>query len=193
MLEEISEILKDNDYEIINKINGQEIYHIHRKNEYFIFATGIGKTNASITTVLTINEYDFDLIINIGTAGNIKKLPIGSLIVGEKLAFFDADATVFGYSYGQIPRENLYEIIENDQNLIVEIKKKIKNIYYGTILTGDTFVTKENIEKFKLDSFDNPLAVEMESMAIVRTAHKLKKKIYVFRTISDDGNDAEFN
>ena len=193
MEEEIKEILRNNEYSIIDNINDQNVYSVNKKNEFIIFTTGIGKLNASITTALAINKYDFDLIINIGTAGNLDKLPIGSLVIGNKLAFYDVDATIFGYQYGQIPCEELYEFITNDKHLINELKEKIDDIYMGTILTGDTFITKENINKFDIYSFDNPLAIEMESMAIVRTAHKLNKKIYVFRTISDDGDNSEFN
>lgn len=193
MEEEIKEILRNNEYSIIDNINDQNVYTVNKKNKFIIFTTGIGKLNATITTTLAIKKYDFDLIINIGTSGKLTNLPIGSLIVGEKLAFFDVDATIFGYDYGQIPREELYEYINNDQNLVKKINEKIDNIFVGTILTGDSFVTKENKEKFNINFFDNPLAVEMESMAIVRTAHKLNKKIYVFRTISDDGDNIEFN
>ena len=198
MIEEINPILKKFDFKVINTINDQKInYFKNGSNDFFVFNTGIGKVNGAITTSLTIKEYKFDFIVNIGTSGGIKKgIQIGDFVLADKLSFFDVDATVFNYEIGQVPREKKYLTI-NDNELFLEYIKELNfNIHIGTILTGDSFVTNKVLEKIELSKFDNPCSIEMESMAIVYAATKLNTKIVVLRTISDNAfeeSNVEFN
>lgn len=69
-----------------------------------VVQSGIGKVLASLTASLLIQHYQVDLLINTGSAGGIGEgLSVGDVVIAEKLAYYDVDATGFGYSYGQLP------------------------------------------------------------------------------------------
>lgn len=191
MVEEIQPILDEFQPLALTTINYQTIYFVaNQEIEIYIFNTGIGKTNAAITTSLAISQFNFDLIINIGTCGAIKPgINVGDFILPNKLAYFDVDATTFGYSIGQIPRTNLYEEIDITKFSQWLAPLNLGNIYSGTLMTGDSFVDDHNINNFNWSAFIDPVAVEMESMSIVYTAHQLNTPIYVLRTVSDNANE----
>lgn len=197
MIEEIQPIIDQFELSIIDNINNQDIYYYqHQDLEVYIFNSGIGKTNATITTTLSITKYNFDFIINIGTSGGINKnVMINDVVIANKLAYWDVDATAFNYEIGQVPQENKYEIIDNTEFLkwIAPLNFKY---HKGLVLTGDSFIDANNFKRIEIEAFDDPLCVEMESMAIVYTAHRLNTKIYVLRTISDNAyydSNVEFN
>lgn len=187
MIEEVQPIINEYKPVKIDSINNQTIYKmVQEKIEIYIFTVGIGKVNAAITTALAIKEYQFDFIINIGTAGSINKnVMIGDFVCADKLAFFDVDATSFGYSFGQIPQQQLYEEINVDK-FLAWLKPLNLPIHVGTVLTGDSFIDDSTIKNVKIEKFDHPLCCEMESMSIVYTAHRLNTPIVVLRTISDN-------
>ena len=137
-------------------------------------------------TVLLINKYNPDVIINIGTAGGVHKdLDIADFVVADKLVFHDVDVTGFSYEKGQVPGQDQYFPIENNEKFAEFLKQVIPNIHVGTVTTGDQFVNDVN-HQIKIDeTFDNVYAIEMESTAIVMTCKQLKTPIFVLRTISD--------
>lgn len=188
MIEEIEPILQTYDWQKSSIINSQQIYRTNFENnlDVYLLNTGVGKTNAAITTTQFILENNPDVIINIGTAGAINKnVAINDFVCASRLAYWDVDATDFGYQLGQVPKEDKYMEIDNTKFLNL-IKDCNFNIHEGTILTGDSFISNHNLDKIKVDAFVNPLCCEMESMAIVQTAHKFNIPIYVLRTISDN-------
>lgn len=75
-----------------------------KNNNIFLIQSGIGKVCASISTMLLINLYQPDIIINTGSSGSLdSSLKVGDLIIPEKICYYDVDLTNFGYSLGQIP------------------------------------------------------------------------------------------
>ncbi len=49
------------------------------------------------------------MVINTGSAGGIGEgLKVGDIVISDKVAYFDADATGFGYEPGQLPGMPLY-------------------------------------------------------------------------------------
>ncbi len=187
MIEEIQPIIDTYHLTIISKINQQNVYFFTNHNlEIYLFNTGVGKTNASLTTALAIKQFAFDLIINIGTSGSIDpNVKVGEFVCATQLAFYDVDATAFGYELGQIPKTPLYQNI--DSSVFLNFLKPLNlPIHQGLVLTGDSFINNKTLSKIDINYFDHPLCVEMESMAIVYVAHQLQKPIYVLRTISDN-------
>lgn len=165
--------------------------------EVVVVQSGIGKVLAAVTTTLLISHYHVDVVINTGSAGGIGTgLAIGDVVISDKLAYFDADVTAFGYEMGQMAGMPLY--YEADGDLVAKAIEAAENHQLATktglIVTGDTFVNKqEKIAEIKA-SFPDVLANEMEGAAIAHVAHQFKKPFVVIRAMSDVGDeDASVN
>lgn len=154
-------------------------------SEVVITQCGVGKVNAAIATSLLISEFECHIIINTGIAGGTELVEKEDIVIGTRFAYFDVDATLFGYEFGQIPGSSLF-FTPNDV-AICKVKKALQGLGFsykcGTILSGDTFVSKkETYEKMKLDDV---MACEMEGCAIAHTCTKFKTAFIVIRYISD--------
>lgn len=163
-------------------------------NEHDVVLTqsGIGKVLAGMTTTLLIGHYHVDAVINTGSAGGIGSgLKIGELVISEKLAYFDADVTAFGYSYGQMPQMPLY--YEADTKLIEVAKLASEQVdlatHTGLIVTGDTFIHSQEQQDHIKTHFPDCLANEMEGAAIAQVAAQFNVPFVVIRAMSDVGDE----
>lgn len=167
------------------------------EKEVVVVESGIGKVLAAVTTTLLISHYHVDRVINSGSAGGIGEgLNIGDVVISNRLAYFDADVTAFGYEMGQMAGMPLY--YEADQELMTQAEKAAVanglSTRTGLIVTGDTFVAnREKIDMIK-GYFPDVLANEMEGAAIAHVAHQFKVPFVVIRAMSDVGDeDASVN
>lgn len=162
------------------------------EKEVVVVQSGIGKVLAAVTTTLLISHYHVDAVINTGSAGGIGTgLKIGDVVISNKLAYHDADVTAFGYEMGQMAGMPLY--YEADENLMTKSIEAAENhqlsTKVGLIVTGDTFVNKqEKIAEIK-SYFPDVLANEMEGAAIAHVAHQFKIPFVVIRAMSDVGDE----
>lgn len=160
--------------------------------EVVVVQSGIGKVLAAVTTTLLISHYQVDLVINTGSAGGIGTgLSIGDVVIADKLAYYDADVTAFGYEMGQMAGMPLY--YEAAEELVAKAIEAAENHHLSTkvglIVTGDTFVNKqEKITEIK-GFFPEVLANEMEGAAIAHVAHQFKTPFVVIRAMSDVGDE----
>ena len=102
-----------------------------------VVKSNVGKVNSARVCQMMIDNFDIDLVINVGTAGSVdNRLDIGDVVVGEKLVQYDFDVTPFGRKLGEI--ENIGEYIE--------VKKELLNLFndinvqIGCIASGDKFI-----------------------------------------------------
>lgn len=158
------------------------------KHEVIVVRSGVGKVLAAVTTTMLIQQYEVNMVINTGSAGGIGEgLAVGDLVISDKLAYYDADATGFGYSMGQIPGMPLY--YEASTYLQMEMEKAARatdfNVKKGLIVTGDSFIDAQEKITAILDAFPEALACEMEGAAIAQTAMQFKIPFLVIRAISD--------
>lgn len=163
------------------------------KNEVVVVQSGIGKVLAAVTATLLISHYQVDRVINTGSAGGIGDgLAIGDLVISDKLAYFDADVTAFGYQMGQMAGMPLY--YEADQGLIAQAETAAREndlqTRTGLIVSGDTFVDKQGIIDTIKAHFPDVLANEMEGAAIAHVAHQFKVPFVVIRAMSDVGDES---
>ena len=160
-----------------------------------VLLSGIGKVSATVATTLLIERYKPDYIINTGTAGGLKNVQMGDVVLGIQVGYHDADLTVFGYKLGQMAQQP-YHFIANEYlvNLANEAFKDLdvnQNVLQGLILSGDQFMNDPvQVERVK-DSFPDALAVEMESAAIAQTCFQLEVPFIVIRSISDMAGDGD--
>ncbi|CAK1233135.1 5'-methylthioadenosine/adenosylhomocysteine nucleosidase [Fructobacillus cardui] len=153
--------------------------------EIFLAESGIGKVAAATATTILTQVFHVDVVINTGSAGALQpKLAIGDLVIGTKLTYFDADVTVFGYDFGQLPAQPAY--FEADADL-VKAFEALTDSQAGLIVSGDSFVQQDKKEEIK-QHFPEALLAEMEGAAVAQVATRFNVPFIVLRGVSDLAN-----
>lgn len=164
----------------------------YKNHQVYLAQSGIGKVQAGMTTTIINDRYQPDFVINSGSAGGIGEgLQIGDVVISDKLAYHDVDATGFGYAVGQLPQQELYFNADADyvQAIAAAAKRTGLTTKVGLIVTGDQFVdSKEKIATIK-KSFPDALASEMEGAAVAQVCAQFKTPFVVIRSMSDVGDE----
>lgn len=157
----------------------------HDGRSVVLVTCGIGLVNSAAATALAIAEHQPRVVISLGSAGGLgaSVLP-GDIIVGRSYRYADADATAFGYEYGQIPSmptsypggEQLISLVEADHS--------DASVHVGEIISGNSFVAGE-ITPVLRERFPEALAADMESTAIAQVAWSRGIPFVCVRAISD--------
>ncbi|MCV2526007.1 MAG: 5'-methylthioadenosine/adenosylhomocysteine nucleosidase [Candidatus Lightella neohaematopini] len=156
-----------------------------------IIKTGVGKVSASLGTTILINYFSPNLVINIGLAGSlvpyIKKY---NLVISQSTCYYDVNVTAFGYKIGQIPKHPL--MFNSPKNILSIAKlssKKEKNIFFGLIVSGDSFINDINILNNIRSKFPKALVVDMESTAIAQVCYRFSIPCISIKQVSDYANN----
>lgn len=162
------------------QLNGQEVV---------IVQSGIGKVAAALATLLLIDKFKPDYVVNTGSAGGFEQsLKVGDIVIGSELRYHDVNVTAFGYEIGQLPANPAAYI---PHPMLVDAAKsgisKLDNIQtlVGLITTGDTFMTADDDIATARANFPTMAAVEMEGAAIAQTCHQCNIPFVVIRSMSD--------
>ncbi len=162
------------------KLNNQDVV---------IVQSGIGKVAAALATLLLIDKFQPDYIVNTGSAGGFDPtLKVGDIVISSEVRYHDVDITAFGYEVGQLPG-NPAAYIANS-TLVSAAQASIASLdniqtIVGLITTGDTFMTAdEDIAKARAN-FPTMAAVEMEGAAIAQTCYQFKIPFVIIRSLSD--------
>lgn len=168
-------------------------FSFYEGKEFIIYGMigGIGKVSMAYRLGMFLQNFKVDEIINIGVAGSISSdLKPLDTFVATKCAYHDVDVIAFGYQHGQMCGMPLY--FECDKDAVrIALSLNRKYIKTGLVLSGDTFVTKDNLSSSVYEYFDNPVACDMESAAVGQVAHLSKLPYVIIRTISDDASSEE--
>lgn len=153
-----------------------------------------GKVNSAICTQLLIENFNVDLIINVGVAGGLsKKLEIGGIAISSSTVEFDNDTTALGYELGYtfgINKVNI-ECDEKEVNRLYDISKNLVNTQKGVIVSSDKFVADDDTKMMLKEKF-NAIATDMETASINHVCYLNNIKFIAIRGISDSGNNVEF-
>ena len=171
---------------IVNNITIKNIYekefyigNIEGKDIVLVKAN-VGKVNSARVCQILIDNFDIELIINVGTAGSVNNnLEIGDVVVANKLVQYDFDVTIFGRKLGEI--ENIGESIKVDSKLLNLFDN---GVYKGVIATGDKFIPDIK-EKERIRDLFNALCIEMEGASIAQVCYLCKIPFLVIRSITD--------
>jgi 5'-methylthioadenosine/S-adenosylhomocysteine nucleosidase len=159
--------------------------------EVVIGRSGVGKVYAAMTTQWLIREFNPEAILFTGVAGALNAyFEVGDIVLARDCVQYDMDARGLGFPIGTIPYTE-HRFFESDNRLLEHaLTAPVQyRMHTGRILTGDRFVTHEQLSH--LQSVREELggdAVEMEgaSVAQVCTVHGIPSLI--IRTISDKAN-----
>lgn len=155
------------------------------RHQVVLLESGIGKVAAATATTVLIREYHPDIVINTGSAGAlVEGLAIGDTVIGQELAYFDADVTVFGYDYGQLPTQPAR--FAADETLIKQFAA-LTTAQRGLIVSGDTFVQQVQKEAIR-QHFPTALLAEMEGAAVAQVATRFAVPFIILRGVSDLAN-----
>lgn len=156
--------------------------------EVVLVRCGIGKVNAALTTTLLLAKHDIDVIVNTGSAGGIGVgLHVGDVVIASEMAYHDVDATVFGYSIGQVPQMPA-RYIANQRTIektITAAKKTGLTPVKGLIVTSDSFIASQAQTDVILSNFPDALASEMEGAAIAQVCYQFDVPFVIIRAMSD--------
>jgi adenosylhomocysteine nucleosidase len=164
----------------------------YQNNKLVITKCGIGKVNAAAITLLLIEHYNPDLLFNSGIAGGYsKKLKTLDIVVATNVVYSDVDMTSDEFTdlrYGQLQDLPLtFKPCDKTLNQVFNMELD-SQIHFGTIMTGDQFVTdyrKTDLIVTNHFSDLNILACDMESCAVAHVCYLTKTPFLIVRSISD--------
>lgn len=170
----------------IIEFNGVRYYIGNIKDQQVIVCfCGIGKTNAAMTAMNMIINFGVDKIFNIGLAGACKpNIKPGTVLIADGIEYSDVDLTAFKYQLNQLPDEPVKFEIKNEY--IDFLKTIIKEPIVGTIATGDSIITLNNIEAFPSLGSKEVVGFDMEAAAIAHVCSHAKKDFFCVKVVSDN-------
>ena len=161
-----------------------------RGKDVVIVQCGIGKVNAGICVQILADLFQVDAVINTGVAGSLRaEINIGDIVVSTDACEHDMDVTALGYKKGIIPqmKESFFKADRQLVEAAIEVCREVNpdiNVYEGRVLSGDQFISGEEIKNKLIDLFDGS-CTEMEGAAIAHAAFLNEIPYVVIRAISD--------
>ena len=152
--------------------------------EVVVSKTGIGEVYATIATVLAIQKFKPELIINLGCAGSLNEnVRVNDVVVAERVAEWRFDALDWPRGF-----DSKYTSFSCDQK-VIKIMKKLKldaKVHYGDIVSANEFIYKKSQLNELKKHYPEALCGEMEGSAIANTCFALGVNCSIIRSISDE-------
>ena len=143
---------------------------------------GIGKVNAAMGTLMLVNHFAPNYVINSGVAGGADlSVNVMDVVAGAQVAYHDVWCGPES-EVGQVQGLPLY--FEGSKRLLEFVPSR-DDIHKGLICSGDQFIDKMDDVKRIKGIFPSALAVDMESGAIAQVCHLSKVPFLALRVISD--------
>ncbi|MDD6659851.1 MAG: 5'-methylthioadenosine/adenosylhomocysteine nucleosidase [Eubacteriales bacterium] len=151
-----------------------------------------GKVNAALCTQAMIDNFDIDMIINVGVACSLSEdVIIKNVVIASDVCEYDIDITALGEPKGFINGLNVIKV-KTDGKISEQLARIAINhgekIHRGTIASGDTFIANNELKKTLSTEF-GAICGEMEGGAIGHTCAANNVPFAVLRSISDGGNE----
>ena len=155
------------------------------KAQIIAILCGIGKVNAAAAAMHLV-DIGCDYIFNYGLSGGINGISRGEITAPDKFIEHDFDLTGIGYGLCEKP---LQEYIYSADTTLLEIANKVvKNLKYGTAVSGDHFIC-EFAKREELANNFKAMSCDMETAAICYVCSFSKIPFLALRRISDDAGD----
>ncbi len=168
------------------KVNGFDVYIVkYNSVEIFAIHSSAGQVFAAAATMLLINEYNVDIIINYGIVGSlIEDLKICDKCIVDKVVHYSFDTSdVDDCEVGRhLEYEDVY--IPTSKQLIEMAYKVDSDLKLVYCASGDKFISDSN-EKRDLNKKFNAHICEMEAAGILLIADRANVPCLIIKTISD--------
>ena len=161
-------------------------FEFHRgkmgRHDVMVMQCGIGKVNAAMGTLMLVNHFAPNYVINSGVAGGADlSVNVMDVVAGASVAYHDVWCGPES-ELGQVQGLPLY--FEGAKRLLDLVPDR-DDIHKGLICSGDQFIDKkEDVNRIK-GNFPEALAVDMESGAIAQVCFLSKVPFLALRVISD--------
>lgn len=161
-------------------------FEFHRgkmgRHDVMVMQCGIGKVNAAMGTLMLVNNFAPNYVINSGVAGGADlSVNVMDVVAGARVAYHDVWCGPES-ELGQVQGLPLY--FEGAKRLLDLVPDR-DDIHKGLICSGDQFIDKkEDVNRIK-GNFPEALAVDMESGAIAQVCFLSKVPFLALRVISD--------
>jgi adenosylhomocysteine nucleosidase len=147
-----------------------------------VMQCGIGKVNAAMGTLMLVNHFAPNYVINSGVAGGAdSSVNVMDVVAGARVAYHD----VWCGPESEVGRVQGLPLYFEGANRLLELLPEHDDIHKGLICSGDQFIDKmEDVNRIK-GNFPEVLAVDMESGAIAQVCHLTQVPFMALRVISD--------
>ena len=164
----------------------------HSQHELYFAEIGIGKVNAAYATAKILHFLAPDLVMNVGTSGNLSaQLKLGDVVVATSSTYWDVDVSAFNYAIGQVPKMPATYPMHTKWVALAKTTKLMADIQIasGPIVSGDSFIAEAETKQRIQMLFPYALAVDMESTAIAQVCHLENTPLCIIRSITDSSSD----
>jgi adenosylhomocysteine nucleosidase len=154
---------------------------------------GIGLVNAAAAAAVVATGHRPAAFVGAGSAGGLGgQVRVGDVVVGSSYTYARADATAFGYAFGQVP--GMPATFPADPALLAAAGAGAGDlaVHVGEVVSGDTFVDGPLADEVRA-AFPAALATDMESTAQAHVAHLFGVPYVAVRGISDLCGAGEFD
>lgn len=157
---------------------------ILQNHKLLVMQSGVGKVNAAMATAILFENFSIDRVINIGTAGGLKKeQQVLDAVISERVVQHDFDTSAVDGDEGI----GLYFDADHDLVDLCEQALQVMgvNVYRGLIASGDQFIAREEQLSILEKRFPNAICAEMEAGAIAQVCTHYHIPFVVLRSLSD--------
>lgn len=164
---------------------------VHNK-KVTVVVCGVGKVNAAMCTLLLIEKFSPEVVINSGVAGSLSELvSIGDIVVAKNSVEHDMNATALGDKQGEVTLAHktvmYFDCDKKAYETMYKACKEIEDtrVELGTVASGDIFISDRH-KRLKIRDNFNALACEMEGASVGHVCYCCKIPYTIIRAISDD-------
>ncbi len=147
---------------------------------------GVGKVNAAAAAQYNVSDFGCDVILNIGLAGSCAALPLGGVVVADKLVYHDYEMR---FAAMDPPYKEFFTPDERLTGIAVKALEKLGRVYMrGTVASGDQFI-EDSAVKRDIIARTSCACVEMEGCAIAHVAEKNGVPFAAIKVMSDNADE----
>ncbi len=159
--------------------------------EVVLVTCGVGKVNAAHTTMLLIDRFGVDCVINVGVAGGIRRdIHVKDVVIGTSTTTYDVGPSIMSRYYPFVADyEYDARIREAARQACESMAGRGWNYVVGKTITGDMFIDDSLLKEKLLSPHPDAYCIDMEAQAMAQICHIYKVPIANIRSISDNADD----
>jgi adenosylhomocysteine nucleosidase len=191
MNDELQVFFDDHKNEI--KLIEENPFKIYQFKNHLIALSGIGLVNAGACLSYVATKFKPKSFLNIGLAGAAENADVKILepLIVSDVYHGGVDATVFGYDFGQTPKES--KVFKSDNALNTEIKNLIP-AKTAVLASTDSFVNSISMFNDLIAPLKEDISIiDMEAFGYFQIAKKFNTPIASLKIVSDILNNKSDN